>query len=184
MTTASLEQFFEQQKFDNGYVFIDGVEMHAENGDRFQIPHPVLKRHVSEGQFVELRVDSPRFSAHPDAPESCTCPHCDEEASKPILSHNHPATLLPVPEQNVPSRGWGEDFWVQVTERDGCYFKARVDNPLYEARLHGISADSEILFHENHILAVHGIHRVELLAQMDEDELRELAEWLASQEEN
>jgi len=182
MTTSTLDSLFDSQSFGNGYVFVDGVEMHAENGDRFQIPHPVLKRHVCEGQFIELRVDSPRFSAHPDAPESCTCSHCSEEASKPILSHQSPATLFPLPPQDVPSRGWGEDFWVQVTERDGGYLKGRVDNPLYEARLHGIHEGSEIVFHENHILAVHGMHRVELMTQMNEDELRELAQWLASQQ--
>ena len=64
-----LKSQFEQQSFANGYELVDGVAMHAENGERFQIPHPVLKKHVSIGHFVELRVDSPRFSAHPDAPE-------------------------------------------------------------------------------------------------------------------
>ena len=34
------------------------------------------------------------------------------------------------------SKGWGEDFWVQVTERDGSCFKGVVDNPLVETRLH------------------------------------------------
>ena len=53
---------------------------------------------------------------------------------------------MPVPKQNVPSRGWGEDFWAQVTEREGELFKAVVDNPLYEARLHGLHQGGEIVF--------------------------------------
>jgi len=46
---------------------VNGVAMHAENPDNFQIPPDVIKRHVSPGQFVELRIDSPRFSVHEDA---------------------------------------------------------------------------------------------------------------------
>lgn len=45
-----------------------------------------------------------------DAPEKFTCPNCNGEATKPILRHERPATLLPLAKQNVPSRGWGEDF--------------------------------------------------------------------------
>src|SRR5437868_4797586 len=93
----------------------------------FLIPHPVLKKHVGVGHFVELRIDSLRFSMHEDAPEKCVCPTCNGEVTKPILRHEHPATLLLLPKQNVPSRGWGEDFWVQVTERDGKFFKGIVD---------------------------------------------------------
>ena len=72
-----LEQQFDSQQFANGYALVNGVEMHAENPDNFQIPHPVLKKHVAVGQFVELRIDSPRFSVHEDAPEKCTCPTCN-----------------------------------------------------------------------------------------------------------
>lgn len=116
MTRHTLQQIFAEQRLANGYELVDGVAMHAENGKRFQIPHPVLKKHIDIGQFVELRIDSPRFSVHEDAPEKCTCPTCNGEITKPILSHEHPATLLPLPTQNVPSRGWGEDFWVRVIE--------------------------------------------------------------------
>ncbi len=111
----------ETQRFANDYQLVDGVAMNAENPNNFLIPHPVLKKHVGVGHFVELRIDSPRFSVHEDAPEKCVCPSCNGEATKPILRHEHPATLLPLPEQNVPSRGWGEDFWVQVAEREGTF---------------------------------------------------------------
>ena len=171
---------FKVQELDNGYELVDGVAMHAVNGERFQIPHPVLKKHVRAGHFVELRIDSPRFSVHPDAPERCTCPLCDEETSKPILSHENPATLLPLPPQDVPSRGWGEEFWAQVVERDGCYFRALVDNPLHEEPLHGLKLGDPIVFRDDHILAVHGVHRQQIVEDMDADDLEELARWVSS----
>ena len=179
----TLEQQFEQQQFSNGYELVNGVVMHTENGDRFQIPPDVIKRHVSVGQYVELRIDSPRFSVHEDAPEKCTCPSCNGELTKPILKHEQPASLVPLPKQDVPSRGWGEDFWAEVTEREGELFKAVVDNPLYEARLHGLHQGGEIVFHENHILHVHDSHRQELILAMDVADLKELAQWLGSHRE-
>lgn len=100
--------------------------------------------------------------------------------TKPILKHDHPASLVPLPKQNVPSRGWGEDFWVRVAERSGGYFKGIVDNSLVEARLHGLNQGDEIIFHEDHILAVHDIHRQELVSEMDAADLKELAQWLGS----
>jgi len=54
-----------------------------------------------------------------------------------------------------------------------------VDNPLAEARLHGLNQGAEIFFHEDHILAVHDIHRQELVAGMNEEDLKELMTWLA-----
>ena len=179
MTPTLCEQF-DKQKFANGYELVNGVEMHAENGDRFQIPPPVIKRHVAVGQFVELRIDSPRFSVHPDAPEKCTCSACNGDASKPVLRHQQPASMLAVPDQPVPSRGWGEDFWVRVNDRSAYCLSALVDNPLYEARLHGLNQGDEILFHEDHILAVHDIHRQDLVRGMDAADLKELAQWLGS----
>lgn len=176
-----LREQYQSQHFANDYTLVNGVEMRAENGDRFQIPHPVLKKHIRTGQFVELRIDSPRFSVHEEAEEKCYCSSCNGEATKPILSHPHPATLMPLPEQNVPSRGWGEDFWVKVTGRDGAWFQGTVDNPLYEARLHELHQGDVLYFHEDHILAVHGIHRQELLMGMDADDLKVLAQWLGSQ---
>lgn len=181
MTDTPLQQRVQQQRFANGYELVNGVAMHEENGERFQIPHDVLKKHVAIGHFVELRIDSPRFSVHEDAPVKCTCPTCNGEATKPILSHDHPATLVKLPQQNVPSRGWGEDFWVQVARREGDCFGARVDNPLYEARLHGVTEGDTILFHADHILAVHPTHREEMVLGMDAADLKELATWLASQ---
>ena len=55
-----------------------------------------------------------------------------------------------------------------------------MDNPLAEARLQGLNQGTEIIFHQDHILAVHNIHRQEVLAGMDEADLKELAQWLAS----
>jgi len=101
--------------------------------------------------------------------------------TKPILRHEQPASLLPVPKQNVPSRGWGEDFWLRITEREGLFLKGVVDNPLVEARLHGLKQRDEIVCHENQVLAVHPIHRQELVLGMDTADLKELAQWLASQ---
>src|SRR5258707_12831311 len=60
--SGDLKRQFNEQRFANGYELVDGVAMHAENGERFQIPHPVLKKHVGVGHFVELRIDSPRFA--------------------------------------------------------------------------------------------------------------------------
>jgi hypothetical protein len=180
MTT--LQERFEAQHFANGYELVDGVVMHAENGDQFRIPPDVVKRHVGPGHFVELRIDSSRFSVHEDAPE-CTCPSCSGVMSKPILRHEHPASLVPLPHQDVPSRGWGEDFWVQVTERSGRFLRGVADNPLVETRLHELHQGDEIHFHEDHILAVHSIHRPELVAEMDFAGLKDLARWIASQRE-
>ena len=176
-----LAQKLSQQRFANGYELVDGVAMHAEHGDRFQIPPPVVKNHVATGHFVELRIDSPRFSVHEDATEKCYCASCSGEATKPILSHEQPATLVPLPSQNVPSRGWGEDFWVRVSQRHGAYCQGVVDNPLYEARLHELRQGDEVFFHEDHILAVHGSHREEIVLEMDAAELKTLAQWLESQ---
>ncbi len=173
-----LTQQFAQQRFPNDYQLVNGVVMHRDNGDRFQIPPDVIKRHVRPGQFVELRLDSPRFSVHDDAPHQCACPTCNGEMTKPILSHEHPLSLLPLPKQDVPSRGWGEDFWVRVQKRDDSYFVGIVDNYLSEARLHGLELGQEIVFHEDHILAVHDVHRREIVFGMEVGELKELAHWL------
>jgi hypothetical protein len=40
-----------------------------------------------------------------------------------------------------------------------------------------------LFFHEDHILAVHDIHRQELLLAMDSAQLKELAEWLGRQKD-
>ena len=176
----NLQRQFDDQHFSNEYQLVNGVLMHSENPENFQIPPDVIKRQVRPGQFVELRIDSPRFSVHEDAAVKCTCPSCNGELTKPILRHDHPASLVPLPKQNIPSRGWGEDFWVQVTERSGTFFRAVVDNPLAEARLHGLNQGVEIIFHEDHILAVHDIHRQELVVGMDEADLKELTQWMRS----
>ncbi len=175
----NLQQQFDDQHFANEYQLVNGVAMHTENPDNFQIPPRVIKRNVRLGQFVELRIDSPRFSNHEGSAEKCMCPSCNNELTKPILRHEHPASLVPLPNQNLLSRGWGEDFWVQVVERSGDFFRGVVDNPLAEARLHGLNQGAEIIFHEDHILAVHNIHRPELVAGMNETDLKELTLWLA-----
>ena len=176
-----LQEQFDRQRFPNAYQLVNGVQMHAENGARFQVPHEVLKKHIGVGHFVELRIDSPRFSVHEDAAEKCTCPSCNGDATKPILSHQHPATLVPLPPQDVPSRGWGEDFWAQVIQRDDEYFRAIVDNPLYESRLHALRHGDEIFFHVDHVLAVHGTHRMEIVGRMSPADLKTLAQWLGEQ---
>lgn len=172
---------YQQQHFANEYALVDGVAMHAENGDRFQIPHPVLKQHIATDYFVELRIDSLRFSTHPDAPEKCLCAACNGEASKPVLSHQQPASLVPLPPQHVPSRGWGEDFWVKVDARHKDIFRGIVDNPLYEARLHNLRLGDVIYFESRHVLAIHPSHRQHMLMEMDEAELRQLVDWLGQQ---
>lgn len=176
-----IESIFLNQEFGNGYQLVDGVVMREEHGDKFQIPPPVIKRQVTVGQFVELRIDSPRFSMHDEDAAECPCPSCNGDMSSPILCHEAPASLVEVPDRDIPSRGWGEDFWVQIVERQEGYFKARVDNDLCEARLHGVEHEKVIAFHEDHILAVHGIHRKEIVLGMDASELKELAQWLETQ---
>ncbi len=173
-----LKSRFDSQQFPNDYRLVDGVAMHSENPRHFHVPPDVIKRHIRRGQFVELRIDSPRFSVHEDAPGLCSCPSCNGEMTKPILRHSHPATLVSLPKQSVPSRGWGEDFWVRVEHRSGHYCCGVVDNPLVESRLHGLNLGDEIVFHEDHILAVHDIHRQELLVEMNAADLKELAKWV------
>ena len=68
---------------------------------------------------------------------------------------------------------------VKVSEQCGDHFRGVVDNPLAEPRLHNLNQGDEIVFHEDHILAVHDIHRQELVARMDEADLKELTLWLA-----
>ena len=67
---------------------------------------------------------------------------------------------------------------MHITDRTGNYFCGIVDNPLVETRLHGLKQGDEIVFHEDHILAVHDIHRQELVASMDVADLKELARWV------
>jgi hypothetical protein len=172
-----LEHQYGSQQFSNGYQLVNGVTMNAENPENFHIPPDVIKRQVRTGHFVELRIDSPRFTVHEDAPYKCSCPSCNGELTKPILKHDHPASLVPLTQQKLPSRGWGEDFWVRVTERSGCLFRGVVDNALVEARLHGLTQGDCIVFHKDHILAVHDIHRLELVAAMGLADLQELAQW-------
>ncbi|QDU97550.1 hypothetical protein [Lignipirellula cremea] len=177
----TLESQFPAQRFANEYGLVDGVAMHALHGDQFKIPPPVLKKHVDVGHFVELRLDSPRFSVHEEDAAHCVCPSCQGEASQPILSHEHPDSIAPAPRPALPARGWGEDFWVQVTEREGAFFAGVVDNWLVESRLHGLQQGDTILFRDDHLLAVHGSHRLQLVAQMDDADLKRLAEWLGEQ---
>ena len=176
----NLNEQFDSQVFPNDYQLVDGIVMHAESPEHFHVPPDVIKRHIRPGQYVELRIDSPRFFIHEDSPDKCVCPSCKGEMTKPILRHVHPASLMPLPNQKVPSRGWGEDFWVRITERRGDFLKGIVDNPLVEARLHDLHQGEGIVFHKNHILAVHGSHRQELVSGVNVADLKELAQWLAS----
>ena len=54
----SLQQNLSGQQFANDYELVNGVEMHAENGERFQIPHAVLKKHVAERRKLSKRKNS------------------------------------------------------------------------------------------------------------------------------
>ena len=178
---TDLEQQFGGQSFPNGYQLVDGVAMHTENPEHFHIPPDVMKRNIQVGFYVELRIDSDRFSVHDGAAEVCSCPSCNGEITKPIYRHLHPASILAIPPQSVPSRGWGEDFWVRIEERGGSYFKGAIDNPLVESRLHELKLQDEVVFHERHILAMHDIHRRDLLIGMGSEDLKELASWLGQQ---
>ena len=177
----SITQTYHAQQFPNGYDLVDGVRMHQENGDQFQIPPDVLKRHLGSGQFVELRINSQRFSVHEDTEEPCQCDSCQDVASQPILGHPEPESLYPAPEGHVPARGWGEDFWVQIVDREGDHFLATVDNHLHESRLHELSFGETIAFHARHVLTIHPSHRQELVLGMNEKDLRELVNWLGKQ---
>ena len=84
-----IQQQFDSQHFANEYQLVNGVAIHTENPNNFHIPPDVIKRHVKPGQFVELRIDSPRFSVHENAAEKCSCPSCNGELSTPILKHDH-----------------------------------------------------------------------------------------------
>ena len=120
--TETLASKFAQQTFSNGYELVDGVRMHAENPEHFLVPPDVIKRQIRVGHFVELRVDSPRFSVHEEQAQQCVCPCCEGQLAKPILRHTHPASLVTAPVQQMPSRGWGEDFWVRVEIQDSDFY--------------------------------------------------------------
>ena len=174
-----LKTLFQHQFLANGYELIDGVQMHELFGDRFQIPNWWFRKYVAIGHFVELRVDSSRFGVpNPSSTESR--PHVGNELSKPILCHDEPSTLEPTPRRLVPSRGWGEQFWVQITERDGRYLRGVVDNPLYESRLHGLFEGDSLLFTENHILAIHTVHNRKIMNSMAFSYFVDFMIWLRS----
>jgi hypothetical protein len=67
---------------------------------------------------------------------------------------------------------------MRVSEHSDGYCCGVVDNELVESRLHGIHQGDEIVFSEDHVLAVHDIHRKQLVAGMDADDLKEFAQWL------
>jgi hypothetical protein len=177
-------QFMTEQRptqMANGYELVDGVQMHAEQGDRFQIPHAAMKRHVEVGDFIEVRIDSARFSIHQDAPVQCECPHCNEATTKPVICHEEPASLMAGPTHSEPARGWGEQFWVKITSRAGEWLTGVVDNPLQEKRLHELDLGDTLSFHETHVLAIHRIHHNDLLLRMSEEELVIFGKWLQDQ---
>ena len=183
MALTDLAESYRRQSFANGYELVDGVKMHEERGEHFQIVNPWFKKYIDTGHLVEVRVDSPRFSAHPGAPDNCTCPHCSEEATKPILGHAEPASLFSIPEQDIPSRGWGEDFWVQVETTENGFFSGIVDNHLYETRLHDIRRNDRMFFHANHILSLHGTHNREIVESMSDDDVDSFRSWLETRYE-
>jgi hypothetical protein len=101
--------------------------------------------------------------------------------TKPVLCHEEPASFVNIRRQPVPSRGWGEQFWVQISARHGKFLQGRIDNTLYESRLHGLSEGDVICFWEDHILAVHGCHQEEIVRAMDDDDLADFRDWLDDQ---
>ena len=72
---------------------------------------------------------------------------------------------------------------MRITERKGQWLKGVVDNPLYEARLHHLHQGDSVYCHEDHILAVHGSHREEIVLGMDAADLKTLAQWIGEQRE-
>ncbi len=175
----SLQQQFDRQQFPNGYELVDGVKKHAEYPETFPIPPDVLKRYLGAGHFVKLRILSPRFTAHPDAPEKCICDLCQGEARLPIWDNEQPASLEPEPTLSF-SRGYGEDFWVRITERSGEFFKGIVDNTLSETPLHELQKGDTIVFHEDHILQFHMSQLMEIVYTVDEADTENCAKWLES----
>jgi hypothetical protein len=171
---------FREISLPNGYVLINGVDMNRRFGDRFAIVNQWFKKHVAVDEFVEIRIDSDRFSAHPDAEPGCPCELCGEEVSKPILSHEQPISLLAVPLQEVPSQGWGEEFWVKVTQRQDWRLRGVIDNHLYETKLHGLQEGDEIVFQVDHILSIHSSHNEAIIMRLSEDDRQQFGQWLMS----
>ena len=164
--------------FPNGYELVNGVECHALYGDRFEISSPWLRNSVGPAHFVELRLDSSRVSVHPDAEIDCRCDACDATTDKPILCHEQPHSLMPIGRHAIPSRGWGEQFWVRIQERAGCGLLGVVDNDLYETHLHGLSLGDAVGFTEDHILTVHPSHHRVLIENMSDVDMRDHLEWI------
>ena len=89
-------------------------------------------------------------------------------------------SLMKVQGAPVPSRGWGEDFWVRIVSRDGEQLQGRVDNHLHETKLHGVEFNDVIEFTLDHVLAIHPLHREALVLSMAPEEVKEFAIWLGS----
>jgi hypothetical protein len=83
------------------------------------------------------------------------------------------------PEEVPPSRGFGEDFWVEVTERSGAFFKGRVDNTLAETPRHNLQHGDAVVFHEDNVLSVYDCE--EILHGMEVEDGIEFARWILSQ---
>ncbi|MFN3189476.1 MAG: hypothetical protein ACE361_03050 [Aureliella sp.] len=175
-----------ESPFGNGYELVDGCEKRREFGERFQVPPQFMKDLVRTGFFVELRVDSNRFSAH-EGSQTCQCPSCSGEMTSPILSHPAPDSLVTANTERLaspPARGWGEDFWVQIEcVKDAVERKSYVgcvDNELVEGRFHGLKKGVRLHFESRHILAIHPVHRLELLASMEPEDVHALLRRLNS----
>jgi len=84
----------ELQELPNDYQLINGVACNALYGERFEISSPWFRNSVVSGQFVEVRIDSNRFSRHEDATEDCRCDFCDARTDNPVLCHEQPASLV------------------------------------------------------------------------------------------
>ena len=88
--------------------------------------------------------------------------------------------MLAVPHQDVPSRGWGEEFWVKITERDDSWLRGVVDNHLYETKLHGLSEGDELVFQVDHILSIHSSHNEAMIMRLSDDDREQFGQWLMS----
>ena len=126
-----LQQQFDDQQFTNEYQLVNGVTINAENPENFHIPPEVIKRHVSPDQFVELRIDSPRFSVHADAAEKL------RKASE-ILSQAKPGWKLRVLDALRP-REIQERMWQKVKGTSSSKYVA--DPRIGSGHSYGMSVD-------------------------------------------
>ena len=165
----TLEQHFHDQHLANGYALVNGVRaarpVRRPLRDRQSVVSQARRRRATSSKCASTRHASlpilmprPTVSVHTAK---------SRRPNRSCATSNRPS-LRPISPQPVPSRGWGEQFWVKIVEREGQYLAGEIDNPLYEARLHGLNLGDTIYFHEDHILIVHSSHGREIVSRMGE----------------